>query len=199
VQSFSYRLAFAQIYQQSIQLEQVLDRARAVVLTADGKVKFITQSSSKLLIEYFDWESSNELPETLQKWLNYQLSILDDNMEVLPTIFPLQITKENSISIFRLIVRLIPDLATGEILLLLEERPRRSISPTVMQLLGLTKREAEILFLIYQDRSNPEIAKALNCSLATVKKHIEHIYSKLNVQSRTSAVLMALTKLGLLE
>jgi ATP/maltotriose-dependent transcriptional regulator MalT len=120
-------------------------------------------------------------------------------MEVLPTIFPLQITKENSISIVRLIVRLIPDLTTGEILLLLEERPQRSISPTVMQLLGLTKREAEILFLIYQDRSNPEIAKALNCSLATVKKHIEHIYSKLNVQSRTSAVLMALTKLGLLE
>jgi ATP/maltotriose-dependent transcriptional regulator MalT len=114
-------------------------------------------------------------------------------------IFPLQITKENSISIFRPIVRSIPDLATEEILLLLEERPRRSISPTVMQLLGLTKREAEILFLIYQDRSNPEIAKTLNCSLTTVKKHIEHIYSKLNVQSRTSAVLMALTKLGLLE
>lgn len=199
MQSFSYRLAFAQIYQQSIQLERVLDRARAIVLTADGKVKFITQSSSKLLIEYFGWESSNELPGTLQKWLNYQLSILDDNMEVLPTIFPLQITKENSISIVRLIVRLIPDLVTGEILLLLEERPQRSISPSTMQLLGLTKREAEVLFLIYQDRSNPEIARVLNCSLATVKKHIEHIYSKLNVQSRTSAVLMALTQLGLLE
>jgi DNA-binding CsgD family transcriptional regulator len=65
--------------------------------------------------------------------------------------------------------------------------------------LGLTKREAEVLFWIAQDKSNAAIAKVIGCSEGTVRKHLEHIHGKLGVQTRTAAVIVALEKLGLLK
>jgi DNA-binding CsgD family transcriptional regulator len=42
-------------------------------------------------------------------------------------------------------------------------------------------------------RTNSAIARALDVSPRTVAKHLEHIYRKLDVTSRTSAVFAALT------
>jgi DNA-binding CsgD family transcriptional regulator len=56
-----------------------------------------------------------------------------------------------------------------------------------------------VLFWIARDKSNGEIAKLFNCSLSTIKKHLEHIYQKLDVQSRTAAVMSALSQLGSIE
>lgn len=69
-------------------------------------------------------------------------------------------------------------------------------SVEAIQSLGLTKRESEVLCAIAQDKSNSDIAIALECSLSTVKKHLEHIYEKLEVQTRTAAVMTALVRLG---
>lgn len=52
----------------------------------------------------------------------------------------------------------------------------------------LTARETEILQLIYQGRSNMEIAAALGINTLTVKDHIRKILRKLKVQNRTQAV-----------
>ncbi|MFC4722295.1 LuxR C-terminal-related transcriptional regulator [Geojedonia litorea] len=49
----------------------------------------------------------------------------------------------------------------------------------------LTKQEQNILDLLLQDKSNKDIAEALFVSLSTVKTHVNNIYKKLNVQSRT--------------
>ena len=61
----------------------------------------------------------------------------------------------------------------------------------------LSKREIEILELIAEGMTNPEIAKRLFLSLHTVKTHTRNIYGKLNVHSRTQAVMRA-QGLGLL-
>jgi LuxR family maltose regulon positive regulatory protein len=55
----------------------------------------------------------------------------------------------------------------------------------------LTEREIEVLRLIVAGFSNPEIAKELVIAVSTVKSHINHIYSKLEVSSRTQAVKKA--------
>jgi DNA-binding CsgD family transcriptional regulator len=65
--------------------------------------------------------------------------------------------------------------------------------------LGLTKREFEVLCWLAKDKSNGEIAKLLKCSLSTVKKHLEHIYEKLEVQSRTAAVMRLLSQSGAID
>lgn len=55
----------------------------------------------------------------------------------------------------------------------------------------LSPRETEVLQLVADGLSNAEISKRLFLSRATVKSHLAHIYTKLGVDSRTSAVAAA--------
>ena len=55
----------------------------------------------------------------------------------------------------------------------------------------LTPRELEVTRLICQGLSNAEIAGQLVVAVSTVKKHTNHIYSKLGVKNRTQALLKA--------
>ncbi|KJY46544.1 MULTISPECIES: response regulator [unclassified Streptomyces] len=59
---------------------------------------------------------------------------------------------------------------------------------------ALTKRELEVLQLVADGLSNQQISKKLFLSQATVKSHLVHIYAKLGVDSRTSAVATAATR-----
>lgn len=68
-------------------------------------------------------------------------------------------------------------------------------SSAPLQQLGLTTREAEILLWVAQGKTNPEIAIILNIRPRTVKKHLEHIFSKLGVETRTSATRTAIEAL----
>lgn len=68
-------------------------------------------------------------------------------------------------------------------------------SPAPLESLGLTPREAEILFWVAQGKTNPEIATILGIGLTTVKKHLESTFAKLGVENRTSAAALALEKM----
>jgi DNA-binding CsgD family transcriptional regulator len=52
---------------------------------------------------------------------------------------------------------------------------------------GLTQREAEVLHWVAVGRSNNDVARSIGVTAATVKKHLEHIYDKLEVTNRTAA------------
>jgi DNA-binding NarL/FixJ family response regulator len=60
-----------------------------------------------------------------------------------------------------------------------------------LEQLGLTPSEAGVLLWMAQGKSNAEIAAILNTTLATVKKHAQHIFDKLGVDNRASAMLVA--------
>jgi DNA-binding CsgD family transcriptional regulator len=61
--------------------------------------------------------------------------------------------------------------------------------PPAVSLPELTPREAEVLGLIACGRSNAELAAELCLSPATVKTHINHIFSKLGVRDRVQAII----------
>jgi DNA-binding NarL/FixJ family response regulator len=75
-------------------------------------------------------------------------------------------------------------------------RPAGEPEPGRLEQLGLTPREAEVLFWVARGKTNDEIAIVLGIGLTTVKKHLESTYAKLGVENRTSAAAMALEKLG---
>ncbi|MFD5395296.1 response regulator [Streptomyces sp. NPDC127097] len=96
------------------------------------------------------------------------------------------------------IVRAIDDVLSGEAGLspkiqrrLLERftepvspRPQSSNEPPD----GLTAREVEVLRLIAEGRSNPEIARTLHVSTATVKTHINNLFAKAGLRDRAQAI-----------
>ncbi|MBY0507645.1 MAG: response regulator transcription factor [Bryobacteraceae bacterium] len=80
-------------------------------------------------------------------------------------------------------------------------RGHRSIPPAVaaqvadhLPRVTLTDRELEVLKLVSRGLRNKEIAYALALSEGTVKVHIANVLSKLNVQDRTHAVVVALDR-----
>jgi DNA-binding CsgD family transcriptional regulator len=67
------------------------------------------------------------------------------------------------------------------------ERALWAESATVLA--SLTKREHEILVLVADGKTNPQIAGRLSVSPRTVQKHLEHVYDKLGVRTRTAAAM----------
>lgn len=82
--------------------------------------------------------------------------------------------------------------APGALTLLLRER--RTGPPAVEDLagLGLSRREAQVLRLVARGADNDAIAAELAITPSTVRKHLERIYGKLGVHSRTEAAARAL-------
>ncbi len=58
----------------------------------------------------------------------------------------------------------------------------------------LSERETEVLTLVARGLSNREIARRLHISEATVKTHLIHVFTKLDVADRTAAVTVALER-----
>ena len=57
---------------------------------------------------------------------------------------------------------------------------------------GLTLREAEVMHWLARGKTDAEIAALLSISPSTVQKHLEHVYVKLGVETRTAAVMRSL-------
>ncbi|MFJ9853855.1 response regulator [Streptomyces sp. NPDC101150] len=96
------------------------------------------------------------------------------------------------------IVRAIDDVLSGEAGLspkiqrrllerLAEPVPPRPQSPGVPPD-GLTARETEVLRLVAEGQSNPEIARTLHVSTATVKTHINNLFAKAGLRDRAQAI-----------
>ncbi|MCO5230607.1 MAG: response regulator transcription factor [Chitinophagales bacterium] len=71
---------------------------------------------------------------------------------------------------------------------LLKKAPITANSDTQVQETILSKREIEILELIAKGHTHPQISELIFISPSTVRKHLENIYSKLQVHSKIEAI-----------
>ncbi len=87
------------------------------------------------------------------------------------------------------------DDASGEWLIVMREESDASVIDSLGGALGLTAREAEVLYWVVQGKINRDIADIVGASPATVKKHLEHVFAKLGVETRTAAAAMAMNRI----
>jgi DNA-binding CsgD family transcriptional regulator len=189
---------FTQMQYQIAELKQTLEQTGVVIVSIDGQVEEMTQRAETLIKRYFQTSTPSlqlkPLPDTLQRWIKHQITQWICTEDILPISRLLQLERDGQ----RLTVRLNRHPNSEKFLLLLEESNHQAFSPDSLRLLGLTRREAEVLFWVAKDKSTADIALILGMSDRTVKKHLEHIYEKFGVQTRLAAVMYALEQLGIL-
>lgn len=78
----------------------------------------------------------------------------------------------------------------------LENLDDDTVMARLTSLFRLTPREAEVLFWVIKGKTNKDIGDILGTSPRTVNKHLEHVFEKLGVETRTAAANMALSRLG---
>ena len=83
----------------------------------------------------------------------------------------------------------------AEWLIVGSEADDAAVLESLMQQFRLTAREAEVLYWVIQGKTNRDIGEILGTSPRTVHKHLEHVFEKLGVETRTAAAAMALGKL----
>lgn len=189
-QAYSNAQRYYQLQQNLTQLHQSLDLSGIIFLNGLGQTKLIMAQAATWLQSYFpSHHGFNQLPEQLQSWIKHQ-----SQPNINTPCLPLRLQQDNR----QLTIRLVIDKPGEQYLLLLAEEQILSLL-TALKLIGLSQREAEVMFWIVQGKQNKEIASELKVRYSTVRKHLENIYRKLNVESRTEAVSVALNKCGCLN
>ena len=84
--------------------------------------------------------------------------------------------------------KIIPCHQIDEYMLLIQKDSQEWDLASLKESFGLTAREAEILMWISRGKTNKEVGIILTTSPRTVNKHLEHIFEKLGVPTRTAAV-----------
>ena len=146
----------------------------AIVLAGKNRPGYATPGVARTLDAWFGG-GTDTLPAPLERWLRNGASEAS----------PLVLERDGT----RLETRLLE--LSGSRVLVLRER-RAAPSGDVLAQLGLSPREAEVLALVADGRTNADIGRALVVSPRTVKKHLESVYEKLGVHSRAGAVGVAL-------
>ena len=162
-----------------------------IVLTGKGEVQCISELAQKWLKNYFaNAQSNGSLPKELNRWIERQNPSAKQPVSI--PLHPETLFVPHGDH--RLVVRLAENNSNQRILLLTEEQP--VFAPALIETLGLTHRESEVLHWVAEGKSNPEIGIILDLSPRTVGKHLENVFQKLGVESRTAAMLYVLETLG---
>ncbi len=166
--------ANAQLEETERHLRQSLDRA-VLVASLDGQILFSTLRATRMLLEHFGVADATTLPPVLLACIR---SPAREAACEIPSRRP------------GLRARCFAEVGEAECATLLLEEAGASTAAR-LEKLGLTPREAEVLFWIAEGKSNPEIALILANTAGTVKKQVQSILEKLSLENRLIAARRA--------
>ncbi len=159
-----------------------------VLLSGSGSVQFATPRARSWLASYFGGSRGRDghVPATLSDWVRVQASALAEGDGVPPPRQALVVTRDGG----RLEIRL---RDRGQQALLVREW-QRQVAPGAREALGLSPREAQVLAWVVEGKTNGEIGIILGARPRTVAKHLERIFRKLGVETRTAAAAAVLNR-----
>jgi CheY-like chemotaxis protein/DNA-binding CsgD family transcriptional regulator len=152
------------------------DRARLV---------WQTPLARRWLPAYFD-SPPDVVPEPLLQWLQSAQDNAQEGKESRP------LTTARGAR--QLVCTLQGRTADDDWLVVLREVSDAATVEATMLAFRLTLRESEVLYWVVKGKTNRDIGDILGSSPATVKKHLERVYEKLGVETRTAAASMAMQR-----
>lgn len=189
VQSFRNALVVTQMQDQLAAMDQAMEAGQQAVVsvTREGRIRFATPHVQRLFTWYglHHKQGAEWIAPSLREWVQQQTAQLEVSDDIAPVARPLAITGERGILHIRAIRK------EPHILLLLEETGSQATIADLAQF-GLSRRETEILGLVVDGKTNPEIGMILGISSRTVKKHLEHVYTRLGVENRHAAMTLVM-------
>jgi DNA-binding response OmpR family regulator/DNA-binding CsgD family transcriptional regulator len=167
-------------------------QAAIAITPQDGKVVWQSPLARQWMQRYFyesGLHSVDATPEPILNWLQ--------NMQqtALATTQALNIIKGSS----RLTLSLADDSSEEQWIILLSEESDEAQIHALTTTFGLTKRESEVLYWAIKGKTNRDIGDILGTSPRTVNKHLEHVFTKLGVETRTAAASYVASKLRTLK
>ena len=173
--------------------------ASITVRLRDGRLLWQTPLARELLQRYFagpdgELQASQSVPEPLLDWLVRQVG---DWSEAAPPLEPPRMVVERGARrlTFRLHQQAGDSEGGGDWLLVMREESDAAVIEAMSLSFRLTGREAEVLYWVVKGKINRDIADILGASPATVKKHLERVFAKLGVETRTAAAGMAMGRI----
>ncbi|BCM26013.1 response regulator transcription factor [Methyloradius palustris] len=149
----------------------------------------VTPSTSKIVWQTplaRQWIEAYSANTQLQSWVNRLFEVVDKT-----TAMPLTVLKGDGRLIFTPV-----EIQNDEqwVILLREESDAAQIDALIATF-KLTRREAEVLYWAIKGKTNRDIGDILGTSPRTVNKHLEHVFAKLGVETRTAASALARSKI----
>jgi DNA-binding response OmpR family regulator/DNA-binding CsgD family transcriptional regulator len=160
--------------------------ASIAVRASDGKLMWQTPLARELLMAYYG-TSAPQAPGPVIEWLRRHLAQAERQIE------PPRLTAE--LGARRLTFRLHRQTGDDDWLIVMREVSDGAVIEAMSLSFKLTAREAEVLYWVVKGKINRDIAGILGASPATVKKHLERVFAKLGVETRTAAAGMAMNRI----
>jgi DNA-binding NarL/FixJ family response regulator len=175
-----------------IRPQEVLARMAAHMQSA-RKAVWQTPLARQLMHAYFAVDPG-QVPAELLQWLREQSALADEGREGQPLTVTRTVSQQQRQLVFSLQERTSDD----DWLMVLREVSDAAVVEALLQAFKLTMKEAEVLYWVVKGKTNRDIGDILGSSPATVKKHLEHVFEKLGVETRNAAASLAMKKVRML-
>lgn len=180
--------------------------ASLAVHEADGRCVWQTALARQLMAEYFSGGhfERGRLPPEVMVWLHREslrrrAGAEPAGLTVLPPTQPdapaVALATRGAKRLSFTLHAVDPDaLGEGQWLIVMREADDAALMDGLIHGFRLTAREAEVLYWVVKGKTNADIGDILGSSPRTVQKHLEHVFEKLGVETRTAAAALAMSK-----
>lgn len=167
--------------------------ATITVRVSDGKLMWQTPLARDLLLQYYG-SNAPQTPQPVLDWLRRHLAEAERQIEPPRLSCPSPAPGSR-----RLTFRLHQQTGDDDWLIIMREESDETVIQAMSLSFKLTAREAEVLYWVVKGKINRDIGDILGTSPMTVKKHLERVFAKLGVETRTAAAGMAMSRIRLLH
>ncbi len=164
-------------------------QAAIAITPQNGKIVWQTPLARQWLQNYFSTEGNPHEINTPALLFNWIKSI--NPAGTAATVAPLSIIQGSK----RLIFSASDISNTEQWMVVLNEESDAAKIEALMATFSLTHRESEVLYWVIKGKTSRDIGDILEVSPRTINKHLEHVFVKLGVETRTAAASLVTAKL----